>query len=212
MNQSNDLKYQIPIVEALNGVVRRVGHFFAWFNVLLITVILLQVILRYGFNSGLVYLEELIWHLYATAFMFGLSFAMTNDSHIRVDIVHMGMKKENQHRWEIFGILFLMLPFVLVVFIHSIEWVTYSFTTGESSANPTGLPYRWIVKSVIPLSFFMLFLATIARLIREVTLLLHLAKEPEELYPGRVSMIRHLFKVQEIQDPGSSDDTHQAGE
>jgi len=166
MNQSNDAEYRIPIVEALNGAVRRVGHFFAWFNVLLIAVILLQVVLRYGFNSGLVYLEELIWHLYATAFMFGLSFAMVTDSHIRVDIVHMGMKKENQHRWEIFGILFLLLPFIVVVFIHSLEWVGYSYNVGESSANPTGLPYRWIVKSVIPLSFLMLFIATIARLIR----------------------------------------------
>ncbi len=204
MNQSNDLEFRIPIVEALNGVVRRIGHFFAWFNVLLIAVILLQVVLRYGFNSGLVYLEELIWHLYATAFMFGLSFAIVTDSHIRVDIVHMGMKRENQHRWEIFGILFLLLPFLIVVFYHSLEWVGFSYGVGETSANPTGLPYRWIIKSVIPLSFIMLLIAAISRLIREVMLLLHLVKEPEELYPGRVSMIRHLFRVQEINSTNES--------
>ena len=210
MNQSNDLQYRIPIVDGLNGFVQRVGHFFAWFNVLVIAVILTQVVMRYGFNSGLVYLEELIWHFYAAAFMFGLSFAVTNDSHIRVDIVHMGMKRENQHRWEIFGILFLMLPFVVVVFIHSLEWVGYSYSVGESSANPTGLPHRWIVKSVIPLSFFMLFVATIARLIREFTLLLHLAKEPEEPYPGRVSMIRHLFRVEEIKELNSPVEDNQS--
>ncbi|MDF1528414.1 MAG: TRAP transporter small permease subunit [Sedimenticola sp.] len=198
MNQPNDLEYRIPIVDALNGFVQRIGHVMAWTNVILIGVILVQVVLRYGFNNGLVYLEELIWHIYAVGFMFGLSFAITNDSHIRVDIIHMNLSRENQHRWEIFGILFLLLPFIVVIFLHSIEWVYYSFETGESSANPTGLPYRWIVKSVIPLSFALLFIASIARLIREITLLLHLAKEPEELHPGRVSMIRHLFKVQEL--------------
>jgi len=204
MHQSNDLEYRIPIVDGLNRFVQRIGHFFAWFNVLLILVILIQVVLRYGFSSGLVYLEELIWHLYAAAFMFGLGYAVTNDSHIRVDIVHMGMKRENQHRWEIFGILFLLLPFIIVIFSHSLEWVAYSYNVGESSANPTGLPYRWIVKSVIPLSFIVLFIAVIARLIREIALLLHLAKEPEERYSGRVSMLRHLFHVQESSGNGAN--------
>lgn len=211
MNQPNDLEYRIPIVDALNGFVQRIGQVMAWSNVLLIGIILVQVVLRYGFNHGLVYLEELIWHIYAVGFMFGLSFAITNDSHIRVDIVHMNLSRANQHRWEIFGILFLLLPFIVVIFLHSLEWVYYAYETGESSANPTGLPYRWVVKSVIPLSFALLFIATIARLIREVTLLLHLAREPEEPYPGRVSMLRHLFQVQE-QGGGDTSDNHQRGE
>lgn len=193
----SDLKYRIPIVDALNGFVRGVGSIFAWANVILICVILTQVILRYGFNSGLVPLEELMWHFFAVAFMFGLSFAITNDSHIRVDIIHMRLSRKNQHRWEIFGILFFLLPFILIVFSHSLEWVAYSYGVNETSANPTGLTHRWIIKSVIPLSFAMLFIAAIARLIREVALLLHLAREPEEKYPGRVSMLRHLFRVQE---------------
>ncbi|MCW8920642.1 MAG: TRAP transporter small permease subunit [Sedimenticola sp.] len=208
MNQPNALEYRIPIVDALNGFVQRIGHIMAWANVLLIGIILVQVVLRYGFNNGLVYLEELIWHIYAVGFMFGLSFAITNDSHIRVDIIHMNLSRENQHRWEIFGILVLLLPFIMVIFFHSVEWVYYSYEIGESSANPTGLPYRWIVKSVIPLSFALLFIAAIARLIREITLLLHLAKEPEEPYPGRVSMLRHLFRVQELTVKDDTNTTH----
>jgi TRAP-type mannitol/chloroaromatic compound transport system permease small subunit len=211
MNQPNDLEYRIPIVDALNGFVQRIGQFFAWTNVLLIGVILVQVVLRYGFNNGQVYLEELIWHLYAVGFMIGLSFAVTNDSHIRVDIVHMNLSRKNQHSWEIFGILFLLLPFIVVIFLHSVEWVYYSYAIGESSQNPTGLPHRWIVKAVIPISFFLLFIAAIARLIREVTLLLHLAREPEEPYPGRVSMLRHLFRVQE-QGNDVTGDNQQRGE
>jgi len=208
MSHPTDPQFRIPIVDALNGFVQRVGHVFAWTNVLLIGVILLQVVLRYGFNNGQVYLEELIWHLYAVGFMFGLSFAVTNDSHIRVDIVHMNLSRANQHRWEIFGILFLLLPFIVVIFLHSIDWVYYSYEIGESSQNPTGLPHRWIVKSVIPLSFLLLFIAAIARLVREVCLLLHLAREPDEPYPGRVSMIRHLFRVQTLE----SDNTDKSGE
>jgi hypothetical protein len=36
-----------------------------------------------------------------------------------------------------------------------------------------GLPHRWIVKSVIPLSMLLIMIASVARLIQEVVLLLY---------------------------------------
>lgn len=82
---------RIPIVSFLNKIVTKVAETTAWLNVALILIILTQVTLRYGFHNGLVALEELIWHLYAVAFMFGISYAITTDSHIRVDIIHANM-------------------------------------------------------------------------------------------------------------------------
>lgn len=197
MNHKTVQAYRIPIVDMLNGLVQRVGAVAAWANLLLVGVILVQVVLRYGFNMGLVPLEELMWHLYSFAFMIGMSYAVTNDSHIRVDIVHMRLSWKAQAWWEIIGILVLLMPFLVIVIGQSIEWVAYSYEVGEASQNPTGLPYRWIIKSVVPISFILLFIAALARLIRKVLILMHLAKEPEERYPGRVSMLRHLFHVHE---------------
>lgn len=150
----------------LDTLIRRVGHLAAWLNFLLIGVILLQVTLRYGFNRGLVPLEELQWHLYAVAVMAGLSYGVTTDSHIRVDILHHRFSKRTRGWVEIFGILFLLLPFTAMVFHHSLDWLADSFRLSESSANPTGLPYRWLIKSVIPCSFGLLFIAALARLMR----------------------------------------------
>ena len=42
--------YHIPIVALLNGFVRRIAETTAWLNVLLIGVIVVQVVMRYGFN------------------------------------------------------------------------------------------------------------------------------------------------------------------
>ena len=72
-----DNSYHIPIVAWLNGFVRRIAETTAWFNVALILVIVVQVVMRYGFNKGLVPLEELMWHLYAVAFMFGMAYALS---------------------------------------------------------------------------------------------------------------------------------------
>ena len=192
----NNYQVDIPIVSFLNGIVRRIAGTTAWLNVALVLVILLQVVLRYGFSHGLVPLEELMWHLYAVAFMFGMAYAITNDSHIRVDIVHMNLSRRKQHVLEILGILFLMFPFLWVLFDHSLAWAWDSFQNGETSQNPTGLPYRWVVKSVVPISMVLMFIAALARLIQEVLLLLHYGKEPVELVSGRVSMMQRFFHVQ----------------
>jgi TRAP-type mannitol/chloroaromatic compound transport system permease small subunit len=188
-------QYRVPIADFLNNIVKRVAETAAWFNLLLIGVILLQVVMRYGFNRGLVPLEELMWHLYAVAFMFGMAYAIANDSHIRVDIVHMSLPKRAQHIFEILGILFLLFPVLWVLFDHSLGWVLEAYRVGEASANPTGLPYRWIIKAVVPLTALLMFMAATARLILEVQLLRHHGQEPDEL-PGRVSMLRQFFHLQ----------------
>ncbi|MES9938570.1 MAG: TRAP transporter small permease subunit [Sedimenticola sp.] len=199
---SDQAQYRIPIVDLLNGIVRRVAETTAWLNVVLVLVILLQVVMRYGFNRGMVPLEELMWHLYAVAFMFGMAYSITNDSHIRVDIVHMSLPKRAQHLFEILGILLLLMPFLWILFDHSTGWVAEAYRVGESSANPTGLPYRWIIKAVVPITAVLMFIAALARLIQETLLLLHHGREPADELPGRVSMLRKFFHLKPI---GSDD-------
>ena len=195
---TNVQQYHIPVVAMLNGIVKRVAETTAWLNVALVLIILLQVVMRYGFKQGLVPLEELMWHLYAVAFMFGMAYSISNDSHIRVDIVHMSLPRGAQHVLEIFGILFLLMPFLVIMFDHSISWVAEAYRVGESSANPTGLPHRWIIKAVVPLTMLLMFMAALARLIQEVLLLLHLKKEPPAEISGRVTMMQKFFHLSPV--------------
>lgn len=159
------------LADKIDNFVRAVGHLFCWANGLLVAVIILQVVLRYGFKNGLVALEELQWHLYAIGVMFGISYAQVNDSHIRVDVVHMRLSGRTQRIIEIVGILFFILPFAWVIFYHSLDFVADAWRTGERSDAPLGLPFRWAIKAVIPVSFGLLGLAAISRLIRDGVLL-----------------------------------------
>lgn len=200
LQNTSSRDYRIPVVEGLNAIVRRVAETMAWLNVVLIGVIITQVVLRYGFNNGSVFLEELMWHLYAVVFMFGMAYAMTNDSHIRVDLVHMNLSRRTQHIIEILGILFLLMPVLIILIDHSFAWVADSYRVDEGSSSPQGLPNRWIIKSVLPLSLVLMFIAALARLIQEVLLLMHIGKEPEENVSGRVGMMRRFFHVQANND------------
>lgn len=208
MSSSSQQKaqYRIPVVDFLNGIVKRVAEVAAWFNVVLVGVILIQVVLRYGFNRGMVPLEELMWHLFAVAFMLGMPYAIVNDSHIRVDIVHMNLPRKTQHILEILGILLLLMPFLVIIFDHSLSWTLESLRVNEASQNPTGLPYRWVIKSVVPITMLLMFIAALARLIQEVLLLMHIGKEPEELHSGRVTAMRQFFHLNSVDSDQSSQD------
>ncbi len=164
---------QVPnkLADTIDAIIRGIGHFVMWTNIILIFVIILQVVLRYGFGHGLVLLEELQWHLYAIGIMFGASYAMMMDSHIRVDIVHARLSEKWRNRWDLFGIIFLLLPFAIVVFHQSLDFVYESWRVNERSDAPLGLPWRWAIKGVIPVSFALLIVATVARAARIVVAL-----------------------------------------
>ncbi|MCK5097491.1 MAG: TRAP transporter small permease subunit, partial [Desulfobacteraceae bacterium] len=145
-------------------IVERIGHIAMWSNGLLVFIIILQVILRYVFNNGLIALEELEWHLYAVGIMTGASYAMVKDVHIRVDLVHSRLSNKTQTIFEIFGILFLLLPFLCVIFHHSLDFVYEAWRLSERSPSPMGLPYRWVVKGLIPFGFGLMILVAMSKI------------------------------------------------
>ena len=196
--------HHVPVVTFLNGIVRRIVEAAAWLNVVLILLIIITVILRYGFHRNqlwldwpLVPMEELMWHFYSVPVMFGLAYAITNDSHIRIDLLRTIMSTRLRHIFEILGILLLLLPCLVILLDFSFDYAVYAFTHHESSQSTMGLPHRWIVKSVIPLTMLLMIIASIARLIEDSVLLLHYGKEREEtekrVHPLDLMTIR-LFK------------------
>jgi len=161
----------VALADRIDAAIRRLTLGIGWCYVLLVLVIILQVILRKGFSHGLIVLEELQWHLYAIGVMFGLALAQTNDAHIRVDLFHTGFRTRTKRIIEIVGILVLLLPFIGVIFLHSLDFVADAWRINESSSAPSGLPWRWLIKGTIPVSMALLALAVLSRLYREVVLL-----------------------------------------
>jgi len=157
--------------DTIDIIIRRIGHTLMWANCIVILLIILQVILRYGFGHGLVILEELQWHFYAVGFMFGLSYAVMTDSHVGMDLVYDKISPKWQCRLDILGLLFLLLPFAALLCYQCLDFVHESWRLNERSVAPQGLPWRWAIKSVIPISFALVVLASISRLARTLSTL-----------------------------------------
>lgn len=159
----------------------RVGQWISWLWAVLLVIIILNVIARYAFGLGRIEFEELQWHLYSAGFLLGLSYAYQADAHIRVDVLHERLSPRRQAWIELYGILLFLLPFIAVILIYSVPFVTSSFRYGEVSQAPGGLPYRWVIKAMLPLGFALLLVAAISRLTRVWALLFG----PEEHVDGR---------------------------
>jgi TRAP-type mannitol/chloroaromatic compound transport system permease small subunit len=103
--------------------------------------------------------------------MIAIPYGVITDSHIRLDLLHTRFSQRKKEKVEIFGILFLLLPMIVVIFMHSLDFVADSWRVNERSDAPMGLCCRWAFKSFIPIGMGLLGVAVISRLIRAVAFL-----------------------------------------
>ncbi|MFQ3195124.1 MAG: TRAP-type mannitol/chloroaromatic compound transport system permease small subunit [Colwellia sp.] len=148
-----------------------IGNISSWIWIVLMAVIVINVLMRYVLGYGRIEFEELQWHLYAAGWLIGLSYCYVADDHVRVDLIHDRLTLKTQAWIEFLGIIFLLTPFILLVLWYSLPFIIYSWELGEVSGAPGGLPYRWIMKSVLFIGFALLLISTISRFSRICSLL-----------------------------------------
>ena len=140
----------------IDKIIEKVKSLCSWLSFLLVILITVDVFLRYVFNFSSASLYELEWHFFAAIFLLGSSVTLQNDEHVRVDVFYNRLSKKKKEVINLIGNIFFLVPFSLVIFYTSIPFVTDSFIILESSPDPGGLPFRFIIKSIIPFSFFLL--------------------------------------------------------
>lgn len=129
--------------------------------------ILFDVIGRRFMNTGSVALQELEWHFHGALFLLCLGFTYMQDAHVRVDLLREKFSHKTNRLIEVLGCLFLLLPYCGVVIYFGIDFTLKSYLAGEMSATADGLPYRFIIKSFLPIGFFLLGLSAVSVLLKQ---------------------------------------------
>jgi len=162
-------KEQLPhtrLSTAISRFFTSLASALSWVWLLLIGIVVLNVTMRYLFGEGRIEFEEIQWHLYAIGFLIGLTTCMDSDNHVRVGIFHDEMHPRRQAWIELYGLLLLFFPFVIMVLWFSVPFIQYSYQISEISDAPGGLPFRWVIKSVLAVSMILLLVAGFSRLLR----------------------------------------------
>lgn len=146
---------------------------------LFIGVIFSNVVMRYVFNTSFVFMAELEWHVFAFIFLIGAGFTLLHDGHVRVDIFY-SMMTERQQAWINFlGVILLLFPSCYLVLTTTIPWVIDAYRIGERSIDPGGFPARFIIKSALPVGYFLILFQGILLMLKSFLVLIGSPTEQE---------------------------------
>jgi len=137
---------------AIDRGVERIGRAASWLTLAIATLMAVNVMLRYAFSIGSVWSQELEWHLLAPLVLFGMTYALQQGEHVRVDIFYARYSPRVQAAVDLLAAL-LAIGIGILVIRYSVQYVGQSFANDEISADPGGLRYRWALKALIPVGF-----------------------------------------------------------
>ena len=145
-----------------------VGYICMFIMALMIIDVFFNVVARYFFSYGNVAFQELEWHFFAVIFLLGMSYALKEDAHVRVVIFYAKFSERQKALVNMLGTVFFVIPFALLVSNLSFGFVGDAYSSAEASADPGGLTHRWIIKAMIPVSFYILVFFAIGFFIKNL--------------------------------------------
>lgn len=150
---------------AIDSFVDLVGRASAWLVLGLALVMSTNVLLRYDFSIGSIWMQEFEWHIMVPICVFGMTYALLHGEHVRVDVLFQYLSDRKKHLVDVITAILGMLLCVLVIKL-SLPYVYQSWSINEGTANPGGIDYRYIVKGLIPLGFALYFLQSLSEAIK----------------------------------------------
>lgn len=143
------MTYLAGFVRMIDGLNDRIGRGVAWLTLAMVLVTFLVVVLRYVFSLGWVWMQESYVWLHGIVFMVGAGYTLLHGGHVRVDVIYRGASVRYKAWVDLFGSLLLLLPMILVVFVHSWDYVLISWIKLEESREAGGMPALYLLKTVI---------------------------------------------------------------
>jgi TRAP-type mannitol/chloroaromatic compound transport system permease small subunit len=156
------------VIKLLGSFIEAIGHLCSLLMILMILNVIYDVVMRYFFNEVSIGMQELEWHLFAAMFMFGIGYTLKADGHVRVDVFYERFTLRTKAYVNIFGACFFVLPITILIMYHGWGYTLDAYEMGEGSSAPGGLPHRFIIRSVIPISSGFLILCAIYVILEQV--------------------------------------------
>ena len=148
-------------IRFLEGVSEWTGRILSWTVALLTIIVVLEVVLRYFFNSPTICNFEITKQLYGFYFMIVAGYALLHGSHVSVDIFHERLSKRGKEIVDIISYLIFFFPFCIVIVIFGTYFALDSWTDLETSWSACGCPL-YPIKTIVPLSFLLITVQGIA--------------------------------------------------
>lgn len=171
-------------VNAIDWINSWVGRIVAWLTLATVVICGSVVVLRYSVGMGKVWLQELFVWTHAMTFLLAAGFAYLLNAHVRVDIFYARLGPRGKAWIDLFGVIFLLMPWLVLLGWTSWTYVFYSWQTGEISVQSNGMPAMYVLKSALLGFVFLVGLQGLAWIGRSILVLNGREPPPNETLTG----------------------------
>lgn len=154
------------IVRVVDGLSRFFGAIAAILVIILVVLMLYDVVLRYALNAPTTWGNDMNTWLMGASFVLSIAYAMSTDSHVRVDLLYNEKTRSRMRVVDLIGLSLIVLP--------TVAWVTWglcghfvdAYRVGERSGSGGWNPIVWPFKFILLVGFAMFTLQIFAEIIK----------------------------------------------
>ena len=154
-------------------------------------------IVRKAFNMSSNGLLEIQWYLFAAVFMLGAGYGFLKNSHVRIDFISTRLTDRTRNWVDVFGILFVLFPFCVLMI--RLSWPVFmgAYNNGEMSQNAGGL-IRWPAYLLVPVGFSLLMMQGVSELIKRIAFLRGLIEDPIGEEASKSDDQKHMDELEKV--------------
>lgn len=159
------------VIKLFLALARLLDRLTLWLGIaaaaVLSTMVLVNVVLRYGFGSGSIKMQDLASYAFAVFLILAVPLCHARGGHVRVEVLSERLPRGYLRGADALAwALFLTPVFGLILWA---GWgdIVFSWSIGEGSTTPGGLGGYYLVKSAMPLAAVLMVIQGLAALLRE---------------------------------------------
>ncbi|WEX86848.1 TRAP transporter small permease subunit [Sinorhizobium garamanticum] len=154
----------------IDTITENIGKAVGWLILVAVLVSAGNAVIRKIFNMSSNAWLEAQWYLFGAAFMFAAAYTLSQNEHIRIDVVYGSFSRRVQHWIDLFGHVFFLMPFVLLMLYYLVPYVRMSYVSGEGSSSAGGL-IIWPAKAILLIGFILLALQGVSEIIKKIAIM-----------------------------------------
>jgi len=156
------------LVRGIDALSKFCGTLSALTVVALVVLMLYDVVLRYAFNAPTTWGNDLNTFLMGGAFVMSIAYALSTDSHVRVDLLYTEHNRHYLNYVDLIGLTLIILPVVAWLTWGLWGYLLEGIRTGERTGSGGWNPVVWPFRVVLVLGFAMFTIQIFAEIMKRI--------------------------------------------
>ncbi len=134
-------------------------------GLVLVIMVLVNVVLRYGFGTGSIAMQDLAAYAFAVFLITSLPVCLARGGHVRVEVFSERMGPGYLRAADTVALVIFLIPLFALIIWAGWSDLLYSWRVRQGSVTPGGLGGLYMVKTVLPVSAALMIVQGIAAVI-----------------------------------------------